>query len=354
MKKRLIELGLTIIFVFISLFLLRYAFTIFAPLFIGLVIASVLEPIVSRLAKKVPFGRTFSVIIILLVVLIIIALLLIIGVSRIYLELDQIIQTLPEYNTLVEQFVIVDGNGWQSLLESWNISPAIISAIEENLQTIFETARSTMLQLANMAINAVSGLPIALMIMVFSFVATFFISRDKDKIHKNILKLFPDEWQNKVNDIMKELSTSAIGYIRAQMIIISISGFIAFLGLTILRSEYALTLGILAAFLDIIPMIGPAFIFYPWLIISLLSGNIGFAIGLLVIHALIVAARELFEGKIIGDSLGIHPLATMMALFAGFRMLGVIGFIIGPSILVIIKALARTNLLPYWEVNEKE
>ncbi|MFW5873125.1 MAG: sporulation integral membrane protein YtvI [Bacillota bacterium] len=352
MKKRLRELGLTVVFAFISLFLIRYAFMIFAPFIIGLVVASLLEPMVRYLAKKAPFGRTLSVVIVLIIVLIIIVFLLIIGVSRIYFELNQIVQTLPDYNTLVEQFEIIDAGGWKDLLSSWNISPAIISAIEENLQAIFDAVRSSMLQLANMALNTVSGFPIALMTIFFSFVATFFISRDKDKIRDNILKLFPDEWQDSVFRVMKELSSSAIGYIRAQLILISISGFIAFLGLSILDSEYALTIGLLTAVLDLIPIIGPAFIFYPWSIFSLLSGDIGFAIGLLIIHLLITAVRELFEGKIIGDSLGLHPLATMIALFAGFRILGVIGFIIGPTVLVIIKSLARTNLLPYWEVNE--
>ncbi len=352
MQKRLQELGLTVVLAFISLFLLRYAFTIFAPFVIALVVASLLEPLVRYLAKKAPFGRTLSVVIVLLIVLTIIVFLLIIGVSRIYFELNQIVRTLPDYNTLAAQFEIVDAGSWQDLLESWNVSTAIISAIEENLQAIFDAIRSTMLQLANMALNAVSGFPIALMTIFFSFVATFFISRDKDKIRENILKLFPNEWRDKVNKIMKELSTSAIGYIRAQLILISISGFVAFSGLTFLGNEYALTLGLLSAVLDLIPIIGPAFIFYPWLVINLLTGDIGFAIGLLVIHILIVAARETFEGKIIGDSLGIHPLATMIALFAGFRILGVIGFVIGPSILVIIKSLARTNLLPYWEVSE--
>lgn len=352
MKKRLQELGLTIVLAFISLFLIRYAFMIFAPFIIGLVVASLLEPMVRYLAKKAPFGRTFSVVIVLIIVLTIIVFLLIIGVSRIYFELNQIIQTLPDYNTLAEQFEIIDAGGWQNLLEAWNVSPAIINAIEENLQTIFDAIRSSLLQLANMALNTVSGFPIALMTIFFSFVATFFISRDKNKIRDSILKLFPDEWNDNVYKVMKELSSSAIGYIRAQLVLISISGFVAFLGLTFLNSEYALTIGLLTAVLDIIPIIGPAIIFYPWLIINLLTGDIGFAIGLLVIHILIVASRELLEGKIIGDSLGIHPLATMIALFAGFRILGVMGFIIGPTILVIIKSLARTNLLPYWEANE--
>ncbi len=352
MKKRLQELVLTIIFAFISLFLLRYAFMIFAPFVIAIVIASLLEPLVRYLAKKAPFGRTLSVVIVLIFALTIIVFLLIIGVSRIYFELNRIVQTLPDYNTLIEQFEIIDAGGWQDLLEAWDVSPAIISAIEENLQAIFDAVRTSMLQLANMALNTVSGFPVALMTIFFSFVATFFISRDKEKIRDNILKLFPDDWQNKVSKIMKELSTSAIGYIRAQLILISITGFIVFIALTILGNDYALTIGLLSAVLDIIPIIGPSIIIYPWLVINLLIGDVGFAVGLFVTHMATVAARETLEGKIIGDNLGLHPLATMVALFAGFRILGVIGFIIGPAVLVIIKSLARTNLLPYWEVNE--
>lgn len=348
MKQRLIELLITIIAAFAGIYILHYIFIIFAPFVIALLFATLLEPLVNFLSRRIPIRRTFSVVIVILVVMSVVILLMILGVSRIYVELNKIVQTLPDYETLTNQFQLIDG-GWQEFLEVRNVSPTIISGIEQNIQTIFSALRSGMLQLANIALNAVGGFPTTLMIIFFSFIATFFISRDKNKIISNMYQLFPEDWQDQVKKVFAELSQSAVGYIRAQIILITITGVVAFLGLTILGNEYALTVGLMAAVLDLVPIIGPAVIFYPWLIYSALSGEFAFAIGLLIIHLATVASRESLEGKIVGDNLGLHPLATMIALFVGYRLIGVIGFVIGPAVLVIIKSLARTNLLPYWE-----
>jgi len=353
MHNTIKQILITLAIIFISFFILEYVFAILAPFIISLILASLIEPLVIKIttSEKIPLGRTLAVILSLILVLAIFTGILILGSSRIYFELNRVLQQLPDYETLTQQFMIPEAS-WQEILENFNVSPAIISAIEENLQTIFNAGRALLMQGANFALNALGNLPLALMIFLFSIVATFFISRDKDKINAAIIKLFPPDWEDKVRSIQSELANSAIGYIRALLILITISGIITFIGLMILGSEYALTLGAVAAVLDLIPIIGPALIFYPWMVVSLLMGNIGFALGLLLTHLSLVAIRSALEPKIMGDNIGIHPLSTMIALFAGYRILGLMGFLVGPTILVLVKTVARANLLPFWEVDQ--
>ncbi len=351
MNKTIKQMLIFAAIIFISFFVLDYVFAVFAPFIISLVLASLIEPLVTRisLSEKIPLGRTAAVILALIVVLAVFTGFLILGSSRIYFELNRIIQHLPDYETLGQQLRIPEAS-WQEILqENFNVSPAIVSAIEDNLQSIFDAARGLLMQGAQIVLNTLGSLPLALMILLLSIVATFFMSRDKEKINAAIIKLFPEEWETRVRSIQSELANSAIGYIRALLILITISGLIAFLGLLILGSEYALTLGLMAAILDLIPIIGPALIFYPWMVVSLLLGNFAFAIGLLITHLVLVAVRSSIEPKIMGDNIGIHPLSIMIALFAGYRILGMMGFIVGPTILILIKTAARANLIPFWE-----
>lgn len=350
MDKTLKQMLITAIILFLSLFIIRYLFLIFAPFIIGLILANLLEPLVQRSQEILPGGRTVAVLSVLVLLVAVSALLLTLGISRFYVEVDEIIRSLPDYDALTQQFQIE--RGLRGIMESLEVSDPIINAVEENIQVIFDTVRTGMLEGANFALNALSQLPLALMILFLSIVATFYISRDKERINDIIYKLFPEKWEDQVTKFKKELAGSAIGYIKAQMILISISGFITGIGLLILGSEYILSLAILAAVLDLIPIIGPALIFYPWAVVSLLMGRIGFAIGLVIIHLILTGVRSSAEGHIIGGNIGIHPLATLMSLFVGFRVLGVIGFLVGPVLLVLIKTSARAGLIPFWEAEK--
>jgi len=110
-------------------------------------------------------------------------------------------------------------------------------------------------------------------------------------------------------------------------------------------NQYALVVGAAAAILDLIPIIGPALLFYPWIAVALIFGNFSQAFSLFLLHLFLAGVRSASEGKIMGKNLGLHPLATMTALFSGYRILGAIGFVVGPTFLVIIKAIVDSDLI---------
>ncbi len=350
MDRTIRQMLITVLILLAGLFVIRFLFMLFAPFIIALILAKLIDPAVTGLEKKVPGGRTAATLLVLAVLVGVLVLLLVLGVSRLYVEVNQIIRTLPEYEALVEQLQF-EGD-WRELLESFEVSDTILDAIEDNMQIIFTTVRSGVLEIANHTLNAISRLPMALVILFLSIVATFYLSKDKERIDRMVYKLFPDEWEKRVTRFKKELSESALGYIKAQLILISISGTITGIGLFIMDSEYALSLAVMAAVLDLIPIIGPALIFYPWAIFSVLTGSLSTAAGLIAIHLTLTGVRSAAEGQIIGGNIGIHPLATLMSLFAGFRLLGVVGLLAGPILLVLVKTSARAGLIPFWEAEK--
>ena len=119
---------------------------------------------------------------------------------------------------------------------------------------------------------------------------------------------------------------------------------IILIGLFILRVDYAVTIALITGFVDLLPYVGTGLIFVPWIIYQAITGNIGLAIGLAVLYVVVLVQRQLMEPKVLSSNIGLDPLATLIALFIGFKLIGFLGLIVGPVALVILTTLHRANV----------
>jgi sporulation integral membrane protein YtvI len=346
-RKWYIKYLLMFIFLLISLIFLKHFFLYFTPFIIASVIASLINPIVDFLDGKFPVHRGFSVIIVLFLVLIILITFIFFGGAQIYLELNRLLRNLPDYRTIDTQiqWLAEQNEEFEQFIANWEISDAIKDSISNNLQMLYNGIRNTVISFINAALELLGKLPRVFMILFISFIAAFFISRDREKIKLFLVNIFPEEVKPKIANVFSQLNISAVGYIRAILILITITGFISGIGVTLIGNQYALIVGITAAVLDLIPIIGPALLFYPWIIISILYGNITQAFSLFILHLTLSVVRSASEGKIMGEHLGLHPLATMISLYSGYMILGTVGFVVGPTFLVLIKAIVDSDLV---------
>jgi sporulation integral membrane protein YtvI len=137
-----------------------------------------------------------------------------------------------------------------------------------------------------------------------------------------------------------------IGFLKAQSIILSVTFIESFIGLTFLGIDYAFTLAIIIAVFDILPVLGTGGIYVPWAVINLILGNYRLGVGLLLLYGIIVVVRYMIEPKVVGQQLGIHPLLTLMSMFAGLKLIGVAGLILGPTTVVALKAFQHAGIIP--------
>lgn len=150
-----------------------------------------------------------------------------------------------------------------------------------------------------------------------------------------------------VHKITEKLADAGVAYLRSQLIIMVIVAFFCVLGLTILKNEYALLIGIGIALMDALPILGSGIIFIPWVIIMLLNGNIYSAAILITTYLICQIAREILEPKLIGNRIGIKPLFTLIAMYIGVKLFAIYGFFLGPIGLVIIVTVVKV-------VNERQ
>ena len=109
------------------------------------------------------------------------------------------------------------------------------------------------------------------------------------------------------------------------------------IGFLIMGVEYAFLMATLVAFVDILPIFGAGTVLIPWAIFSLLTSNTPLGIGLLVLYAVTLVVRQFIEPKIVGTTLGIHPLATLASVYLGLSFFGFWGLILGPMSVLIIR-----------------
>lgn len=174
--------------------------------------------------------------------------------------------------------------------------------------------------------------------IIFMLVSVLLMIRGADKIKESYMgSLFYEDIQL----VKSKLSGAGIAYFKAQLIIMSIISVMNVSGLLLLKNEYALLLGIGIALIDALPVLGSGTILIPWAIILLFSKEIVPAAVLITLYLLSQLIRQFMEPRLIGDRIGVNPIFTIMSIYVGIQIYGLLGFVLGPISLVIIKAIVE-------------
>jgi len=175
-------------------------------------------------------------------------------------------------------------------------------------------------------------------------VAAILIVKDLPGFHERYEK---NDIYKDFHEVASKLSEAGIAYLRSQLIIMAIVAVICVLGLTLMKNEYALLVGVGIAVMDALPVLGSGIVFIPWAIIMLISGKIYAAAFLITTYLICQIIREVLEPKLIGNRIGIKPIFTLISMYIGIKLFSIAGFFLGPVGLVIIvtiyKVLAKKN-----------
>ncbi|NMB46780.1 MAG: sporulation integral membrane protein YtvI [Firmicutes bacterium] len=345
--QRRVKLAIGAIAVSIAVILgTKYLLQYLGPFLLALLIAALIDPLVNMLETRLKISRGAAVLIILLLFLAMVILFLILMVTNLTAELTHLLSLLPRYTSYWEE--------WLGNLITWaeNLYVALFAELPAPIAQVvrpdFERIMDTIRMLAARLLGSLGRLPAFGFTLIIASIATFFISRDRRLFADFFLHLVPGRWRPHARHIKDEVVDGVFGFLRSQLMLISLSGSLAVIGLTILRIRYAWLLGLLVAILDFIPMTGPSGVFVPLILYHLIIGNIPYAAWLTVILGIILVTRQLAEPKIVGAQLGLHPLTSLIAVYLGVKLLGVSGFIMGPLIMVVLKAVMTVVFIPAW------
>lgn len=312
------------------------------PFLAAVVLAVMLEPLVRFFNLRARLSRPLSVTAAMFVLVAGAGLLLTLLFFRLAVELSDLSVSLPRYLGPVQDYL--GGLVERGRLFYVQLPPVVAERAQQSLGFFTGWLTGAASSAANFLIRLASAVPGALMVLVVTVLATYFISRDRDEIVRFWLRTVPPPWGERTVSAGREVLSAFLGYVRAQLFLISLTTLISIVGLRVIGAKYALTVGLLVGFFDLIPVLGPATVYLPWAAWALISGSFGFGLKILILYAVVWAVRQMLEARVVAANLGLHPLAVLVAMYAGLKSVGVAGLVLGPVLLIAALAAIKAYL----------
>lgn len=311
------------------------------PFVLAYVLSLIMEPAVSTLATRLRLGRGWSTLLVLLLIIVIGGLVITWAAAILVQEIGLFLETWPQYRQTLTGYVEqLTDRATQAYL---SLPPEVVRYISENTSRLGDAVEGVVTAAGRTALSILSAIPALLTASLLILVATFFISKDLPQIREFVWSKFPKEQQKQIRSVFGDLMRTAGGYLRAQAVLITITTVVTTFGLWIVGIQSWLSAGLIIGILDMLPVVGPTVVFIPWIVYLFIVGNTGLALALLVIYGLASGARSLFEAKVVGDSVGLHPLVALMAMYTGALLWGVKGIVLGPVIFILAKAVLHAR-----------
>ena len=143
-----------------------------------------------------------------------------------------------------------------------------------------------------------------------------------------------------------------IKYLRVYLFLMFITFCELFAGFTILRVEYSFLLALVITVIEILPVLGVGTALVPWSIVELLGRDFRMGFGLLILWAVITVVRQIAEPHIVGETIGLHPLLTLVGMYIGFRVFGIVGMLLAPALIIAVRTGVR-EWMPQKKIERK-
>lgn len=189
--------------------------------------------------------------------------------------------------------------------------------------------------------DVLSALPQILFFGVLVLVSGVYFCLDRGRSERFLLSLCPDVLRVRLSGIYARCGCLLRRYLRAYLSLFALTLALLLFGFLLLGIENALLLALLISLADLLPVIGVGTVLLPWGGFLLLTGESARGLSLLVLYLVVSVTRQLAEPRILGRSLGLHPILTLLLSFAGLRLLGLWGLLLAPLAAILLQAIAE-------------
>ena len=290
--------------------------------------------------RKTQLKRKTSAILILVLVMSIIIGFLVWGIVSLISESSNLLQNFNIYMEKANEII-------QNLLASIDLSKIkipqeIMNIAQNSFQEFLGTVSTWAKELLTSVLNGITSIPTVVIYIVITLLSLYFICTDKIYMVDQLEHHFPRKWVKKLAMHIKEITKVLGGYLKAEAILVLVSFFISVVGLYLLKfAGFNLPFPLLAAliigFVDALPIFGSGTVMIPWAILCAIDGDIKLGMAILVLWIIMSIVRQFMEPRLVSKQIGIHPIFTLIAMYTGFKLIGVIGMLIGPIVLIVLK-----------------
>ncbi len=331
---------------------LKYLLSILLPFAVGALIAAAVSPLAKKISEHSKISHRAANAILVFLLLVTVFLCVGLAAKRLICELGELASGIGEDGDPISRFIgdiaeLINGLGdkLSTALRTDAMRRVSADSIDAFLSGIVKNAADGISTFLSSTVSSIaSSLPKLLFAIAVTVITAFYFALDREKISVAFSGIMPEKFRGLWRGMKKEAAQTAGRYLRAFSLLLLIMFSVLFLGLTIIGAEYALLLAAVTAVVDILPVLGVGTILVPWSVISYISGNISRGTAILILYVAVIILRQFLEPKIIGKSLGIHPLLSLFAMYLGIRVFGVIGVILAPALVAGLRTLKDAGL----------
>lgn len=336
--KVLVNLGIMLILLLVFILVVPRIIIVFMPFVVGWVIALIASPLVKFFEKTLKIKRKAGSA---FVIISVIALVILAGYflgMKLTQETASFISELPDmWESTLQDFTEVG----QKLENASRYLPEAVQStfkgIADNVEDyigdlIGRLSTPTIEALGRFAMN----LPSIIIGIIMCVLSAYLFVADKEYVPNLLSKIMPEAIIERWDMVKRGLRHAVGGYFKAQLKIEFWMYLLLGVGFSVLKIRYAFIIALGVAFLDFLPFFGTGTILLPWAVVKFLSSDYTMVIGLLLIWGVGQLARQLIQPKIMGDSMGLAPIPTLLLLYVGYKVGGVVGMIIAVPIGIIV------------------
>lgn len=328
-KKFIINFAYFTVWVIILYLLFKVAAIYFFPFLIGIIIAYTVQKLAEILSKKTKIKKQNCAAVLSVVVFVTVIILATLLCWLLYSQINKLIFYLSNHSGSIKQYIENLYTYFENLLKNTD------GDFQNTLKRFsYNTFNSFITKISGYLSNAVTAfikkLPTLLISCVVTVIATYYISKDYNRLLKFVRGFLSNKFYRLVADIKNIFTECFLKFVVGYLWLFIITFCELLIGFLVLKIKNFIFLAALVAILDLLPVIGTGTILLPWAIVVFLQNEYRLGIGLVVLYLLITVARNFVEPKIIGRQIGINPLFTLVFIFLGLRVGGIIGMIIFP------------------------
>ena len=343
--RLLFSLLATAAFVVIGWNLLRFLM----PFVIGWIIAAIAAPLVNWLEKRLKIVKKLGSALIVILVLAAIILVIYFGISRLVAEISDLIRNFPEMYAQLEIGLRQIGDTLSGIFDrlpsgiqsGWN---AVVKNLDQYMGNLVSNISEPTVTAAG---NIAKQVPSYLISFLVSVLSAYFFIVQREEVLNWLKKVSPKSVQKRMILVIDNLRYAVGGYFKAQFRIMAIVFVILLVGLGILNTGYFVLVAFLIAFLDFLPFFGTGTAMIPWAVYKFFMGDYKMTVALIVIYVITQAVHQLLQPKLVGDSVGLNPLVTLVLLYIGYRMGGILWMILAVPIGMVLINMCQAGAFDY-------
>lgn len=348
-KNFVINTAFFLIIAAMALVFWKYLLPILMPFVVGFIIASIVQLPLNALPLKNHRQNQTAAIILCIVFYALLVWCAVFFSAKIFSEITTFADTVPDLIYYRIYPVIYEIGDW--ILEILGpIDMALAQLVNEAGKSIASTLAKYATEFSGWAVKVLASgaisIPGALVTTIVTIVSSFYMAVDYKTVLDFLKQLIPTTHRDNVVELVGYAKTAVLVYIKSYSILFCITFATLWLGFVILSVPYPLGLSFGIAFFDLMPILGVGGILLPWFVIALLMGNIKMGLGILILYLVIAAVRNALEPRIVGKQIGLHPLATLVAMVVGLKLAGLPGMLLLPISLVAITRMRESTVHP--------